>query len=86
MVVKTVVVEEGMRVVVVVVAKIVVEVASVDTVEGFIVFDVVLREIDDVVLEIVVDDWVGVFGIRESTIPTGPFKSISDSGHVNSSG
>lgn len=38
----------------------------------------------------VVDDGFGAaengFGTSESTTPTGPSKSISDSGHVNSSG
>lgn len=61
--------------------------------------DVVVRPVDDDriragdvegVTKSVVDEGFGAaengFGTRESITPTGPSKSISDSGHVNSSG
>lgn len=48
---------------------------------------VVLGTVDSLVLACVVMPSGGfVFGINESTTPIGPSKSISDSGHVNSSG
>lgn len=48
---------------------------------------VVLGTVESLVLVCVVDPTGDfVFGINESTTPIGPSKSISDSGHVSSSG
>lgn len=83
--VTTFIVDDGVVVTTVVLFGVVVCVVSLVDVELLLDLDVDV----DVVVSVVVGAWVVtvvVFGIRESTMPIGPDKSTSLSGHVNSSG